>query len=60
MKTSAPNFIQELAEEDGVAALEYGLLAALIVVAMIGAVSATGTSLLDLYNHWTATVIAAL
>lgn len=60
MKTSTPHFIQGLADEDGVTALEYGLLAALIVVTIIGAVSATGTSLFDLYNHWTAMVIAAL
>lgn len=60
MKTSTPHFIQGLADEDGVTALEYGLLAALIVVAIIGAVSATGTSLFDLYNNWTANVIAAL
>lgn len=60
MKTSTPHFIQGLADEDGVTALEYGLLAALIVVTIIGAVSATGTSLFDLYSNWTANVIAAL
>ncbi len=60
MKASTPDFIQGLADEDGVTALEYGLLAALIVVTIIGAVSAAGTSLFDLYNNWTASVIAAL
>jgi len=60
MKASTPHFIQGLADEDGVTALEYGLLAALIVVTIIGAVSAAGTSLFDLYNNWTASVIAAL
>lgn len=60
METSTPSFIQGLADESGVTGLEYGLLAALIVVAIIGSVSATGTSLLALYNNWTAAVIAAL
>lgn len=60
MKTTKQRFIQALADESGVTALEYGLLAALIVVTIIGAVSATGTSIFDLYNNWTATVIAAL
>lgn len=60
MRTNTQSFIRELASESGVTALEYGLLAALIVVAIIGAVSATGASLLDLYNYWTAAVIAAL
>ncbi|MDP3653108.1 MAG: Flp family type IVb pilin [Rhodoferax sp.] len=60
MKASTPDFIQGLADEGGVTALEYGLLAALIVVTIIGAVSAAGTSLFDLYNNWTASVIAAL
>ena len=52
--------IKGLAEETGVTAIEYGLLAALIAVAIIGAVSATGTSLLALYNYWSGAVSAAL
>lgn len=47
-------------EDDGVTAIEYGLLAALIVVASVGAVSATGTSLSAMYAAWSAAVIAAL
>jgi pilus assembly protein Flp/PilA len=46
--------------EQGVTAIEYGLLAALIVVTCIGAFSATGTSLTEIYDFWTQTVIAAL
>lgn len=60
MGASTHSFIQGLADESGVTGLEYGLLAALIVVTIIGAVSATGTSLFVLYNNWTAAVIAAL
>ena len=47
-------------DERGVTAIEYGLLAALIVVAIIGAVSATGTSLIAVYTFWSAAVLAAL
>ena len=47
-------------EDDGVTAIEYGLLAALIAVACIVAFQATGTSLKDLYEYWGAVVIAAL
>jgi len=36
------NFIQE---EDGVTAIEYGLIAALIAVVIIAAVTSTGTNL---------------
>lgn len=49
-----------LADESGVTAIEYGLLAALIAVTIIGAVSATGTSLTTIYDYWSATVMAAL
>jgi pilus assembly protein Flp/PilA len=34
-----------LKDEDGATAIEYGLIAALIAVAIIGAVTAVGTSL---------------
>lgn len=47
-------------DEQGVTAIEYGLLAALIVVTCIGAFGATGTSLTEIYEFWTQTVIAAL
>lgn len=48
------------ADESGVTAIEYGLLAALIAVAIVGALTATGTSLTDLYATWSAAVIAAI
>jgi pilus assembly protein Flp/PilA len=60
MNTSTQSFAQGLADESGVAAIEYGLLAGLIAVTIIGAVSATGASLLTLYENWSAAVIAAL
>jgi pilus assembly protein Flp/PilA len=37
-------------DESGVTAIEYGLIAALIAVVIIGAVSLLGTSLSSLFN----------
>lgn len=37
-------------EEDGVTAIEYGLIAALIAVVIIGAVTVVGTSLVGTFN----------
>lgn len=40
------NFIKNfIAEEDGVTAIEYGLIAALIAVAIVGLIQAVGTDL---------------
>ena len=60
MDSSTKLLTQWLADESGVTAIEYALLATLIAVAMIGAVSATGASLTDMYDEWTAAVIDAL
>jgi pilus assembly protein Flp/PilA len=43
-----------------VTAIEYGLIAALIAVAVIAAISATGTALSAMYTTWSAAVTAAL
>ena len=54
-------FSAEMArDDDGVTAIEYGLLAALIAVACIVAFQATGTSLRTLYEYWSGAVVAAL
>jgi pilus assembly protein Flp/PilA len=47
-------------DEDGVTAIEYGLLAALIAVAIIAAVSATGDSLAAVYDYWSSAVVDAI
>jgi DNA-binding NarL/FixJ family response regulator len=47
-------------EEDGVTAIEYGLLAALIAVTCIVALNATGDSVNAVYNFWSAAVVAAV
>lgn len=60
MDSSAYLLTQWLADESGVTAIEYGLLAALIAVTIVGAVGATGTSLEALYIAWSTAVIAAL
>ncbi len=39
-----------LREEDGVTAIEYALIAALIALVIIGAVTVVGSNLLDLFN----------
>ncbi len=51
---------QALNDQSGVTAIEYGLLAALIAVAVIGGISTTGASLGDLYNAWTGAVSVAI
>jgi pilus assembly protein Flp/PilA len=60
MDSSTHLLIQWLADESGVTAIEYGLLAALIAVAIIGGLNATSTSVIQIYNFWSAAVIAAL
>jgi pilus assembly protein Flp/PilA len=47
-------------DEDGVTAIEYALLAALIAMAIVGAVSATGDSLAAIYDYWATMVMVAL
>ena len=42
------NFMQE---EDGVTAIEYGLIAALVAVAIVAGASALGTNLNGLFNR---------
>jgi pilus assembly protein Flp/PilA len=49
-----------LADDDGVTAIEYGLLAALIAIACIGSFQLTGASLGAMYDMWSAAVAAAL
>ena len=45
------NFIKNfIAEEDGVTAIEYGLIAALIAVAIVGLISAVGTDLGEVFK----------
>jgi pilus assembly protein Flp/PilA len=48
------------ADEAGVTAIEYGLLAALIAVAAIAAFSASGQSLSAVFTYWTQAVTSAL
>jgi pilus assembly protein Flp/PilA len=49
-----------ITDERAVTAIEYGLLAALIAVAIIGGLNATGASVTAIYNFWTAAVVAAI
>ncbi len=60
MGSSTSWVIATIADESGVTAIEYGLLAALIVVGAIAGISATGVSLGAMYTLWTTAVGAAL
>jgi pilus assembly protein Flp/PilA len=42
--------IKLLKNEDGATAIEYGLIAALVAVAAIGAMTSVGTSLTGIFN----------
>ena len=46
--------------ERGATAIEYGLIAALISVVIIGALGATGGGLMSNYTNWTSAVAAAM
>ncbi|MEP6872783.1 MAG: Flp family type IVb pilin [Burkholderiales bacterium] len=48
-----------LADDSGATAIEYGLIAALVAVTIIAAITATGTSLGALYAYWSSAVVAA-
>lgn len=50
MKTLSTNLTRFLKEEEGVTAIEYGLIAALIAVVIIAAVQLVGTNLRDAFN----------
>lgn len=51
------NFIKNfIAEEDGVTAIEYGLIAALIAVAIVGAVEALGGNLSKVFTNVSTTL----
>ncbi len=47
-------------DEAGATAIEYGLIAALICTAILGALTATGLSVGDQWNAWSALVVKAL
>jgi pilus assembly protein Flp/PilA len=47
-------------DERAATAIEYGLMAALIAVAILGALTLTGSSLVALYQYWSSAVVAAL
>lgn len=49
-----------ITDEQAVTAIEYGLLAALIVIVVIAGISATGTALEVMYDKWTTAVADAI
>lgn len=51
---------RRLRDDAGVTAIEYGLLAALIVIAAVAAFTATGGNLEALFGYWTSVVNAAI
>jgi len=48
------------ASNHGATAIEYGLIASLIGLAILGALTATGTSIGEQWKSWTDPVLAAL
>ena len=60
MNSTEKPWMPGLADEAGVTAIEYGLLAALIAVAIIVALNATSVSVIAVFNYWSTQVIAAL
>jgi len=51
--------ISLLRDETGATAIEYGLLVALIAIALVGALTATGNSLSDTFGRVDTTLAAA-
>jgi pilus assembly protein Flp/PilA len=47
-------------DDEAATAVEYGLMAALIAIALIAALQATGDSLGQIFDYWSTAVIAAL
>jgi len=60
MNTDDFRSAQDLADDSGVTAIEYGLLAALIAVAILSAITIAGTELAAIYTYWSAAVVAAI
>jgi len=52
------NLARLLRDESGATAIEYGLLVALIAIAMIAALTTTGTSLAGVFDTITTTMAA--
>ncbi len=50
----------DLRDERAATAIEYGLIAALIAVGILAALTLTGSSLAALYQYWSSAVVAAL
>ena len=60
MDSSTSWAIADFADESGVTAIEYGLLAALIAITIISGISATGISVSAIYTFWSNAVVAAI
>ena len=45
------NFISLIKSEEGATAIEYGLIAALIAIVLVGALTSIGTSLKPTFNN---------
>jgi pilus assembly protein Flp/PilA len=60
MNTTESLFTAWLADGSGVTAIEYGLLASLLAMAMIVGLGAFGSSLQALYDYWIGAVRAVL
>ena len=57
---STKPMITFVSDDAGVTAVEYGLMAALIAVVILGAVAATGSALTNIYTTWSTAVFNAI
>lgn len=47
-------------DDSGVTAIEYGLIAAVLVLSLLPMFTTFGTALADLYEYWVAAAVAAI
>ena len=60
MKNFSQSFKEFWADEEGATAIEYGLLASLIALAIVGGATALGGSINDLFNSVSTTLDGVL
>jgi pilus assembly protein Flp/PilA len=57
METEMAKFVKLMKNEKGATAIEYGLIAALIAVAAIGAMQSVGTKLNSTFNNVSSSLV---
>jgi pilus assembly protein Flp/PilA len=60
MNSTDNRIVHCVSDDSGVTAIEYALFAGLIAVVIVGAITATGTSLTAAYTAWSTAVFNAV